>query len=234
MNHKHNWRIFVGKLIHYLIMFFVALYIYQPMSNYLSNTLNASKSTASYCTGLILALISAAIETVFKALLNSGPIAKTDIVWLDIEDSSKLTYLKNDHPDENNGQPLLGIHVEVDCIPKRTGLFSLMRFIGMGIIIYDPVDAFGFTKSGTTIKEGYSVINEKKVFVKNFYLARKGNKGSLRKVDFDVQIFDMSVRKCFLYCGLAFGTPNHKFLCSNKVIKLNYKPLEIEVSGGEK
>mgnify|MGYP003365442203 CR=1 FL=1 len=233
MNHKSNWKVFAWKFLHYIIMIFGTIWIYQPISDYLRRVLNITKSSAGYCTTLILALISAFIGTLLKTILNSGSIATVNINWFDNKNSPDLSYQKNVHPSADNGQPLKRVRVKMVCIPKRTILFSLMHSIGMGIVIYNSVNAFGFTKSGVDIENGYSVMNEKKVFVKDFYWARKGDKGLTRKVSFDLQIIDTSVEECYLYCGLAFGTPKHKKNCSHKMIKLNCKPLKITVSGGK-
>lgn len=230
MNHKSKKKVFLGQFIDSLTILIVAFFLYQPIYIFCSGPLNLNEKVSTYITGTILVLICTALKACVVIFVSSGVISETNIFWLiDGIQSNELVYNQVSRPDKDVRQPLKKIIVTINCTPKRTILFSLMSLLGVGIVIYDSGNSFGFTKSGTFNSVRYRVIDGKKVFIKSFYIAQRGDKGNSWDISFGIQVSDLSVKQCYLYCGLAIGTPNHKKILPKRLIQLNGEPLTINV-----
>lgn len=235
MTHKSKKNVFWGQFIDSGAILLVAFFLYQPIYNFFINLPSLNEKAATYITGTALALVCTVLKSCIALLLSSGVISNIDVSWLiDGKHSVKLIYTPVSHPTKDVRQPLKRIVATVSCTPKRPTLFSLMSLLGMGIIIYDSGNSFGFTKSGASNPTRYSVIDGKKVFIKSFYRARKGDKGNSWNISFDIQVSDLSIEHCYLYCGVAIGTPGHKRILPGRLIQLDVEPLTIEIiNGGE-
>lgn len=205
--------------------------VYQPIYNYLEGIFNKSSRLPSVLTATIVTVI----YTIFLAIIvdpmayvfNNKTIVSNQITWAgDNLNNNVLDYLVAADDFENS---ICSVTTRIECKPKRIWLFSLMRFIGFGILIYGSGDNFGFTKSNSKDSGRYRVINNKEVFIKSFYNASNAEAGNKWDVAFGVKLLDSSSIQSHIYVALGFGTKKHKIKYKGRLMDIKGDTLTINI-----
>lgn len=187
--------------------------------------MNGALTTAAVT--IIYTLFLAWIVDPIVSMYGDGIIVEDEIKWTTSEGTSitTLDYLV----EENWESSIRSVNITVTCTPKKVWLFSLLRFMGFGILIYGSGDNLAFTKANGKESRRYRVLNNKAVFVNSFYNASVKDNGNIWDIVFDIKLLDPSARESSIYAKFAFGTKKHKIKCKGFLMKLLNEPLIISM-----
>jgi hypothetical protein len=204
--------------------------LYTPLYNFFEKSIgpNAELSgvlTTTAIAGIYTLFLALFIDPLMSRYVNRL-IVENEIIWkskgievntIDYSLSGEL---------ENSICP---INIVIKCSPKKTWLFSLLRFMGFGILIYGTGNNFGFTKTNGKDSQRYRVLNNQQVFVGSFYQASKNDVGNIWDISFDIKLLDPAVQQSSIYTGFAWGTKKHKIKCKGWLMKIMNKPLTVNI-----
>lgn len=174
--------------------------------------------------GIIYTLILALVVDPILSIFGDGTIVKDEIKWK----NEKIEVESLDYLVEKSWESSIhSVCATVKCIPNRVWLFSFLRFLGFGILIYGSGNNLAFTKTNGGCSKRYKVLNNNEVFINSFYSASKEDNGNIWDIVFDIKLLDPSAQKSSIYTCFAFGTKKHKIKCKRLVKKLIYKPLNV-------
>lgn len=223
------------KVLFKFIATLLSILLYDSIYSFISkNTLiSLSEKASTYGTSAIISFMILFFSWVSNKCVDNcmGPIMKDSVVWNRIKDgktelkikskSTTLSYIDKE-------AAICRLMLEIKCQPQKKKIFSFMKFLGYGLLLYDNSSAFSFAKTNNENAKRYYISNNGScLFVKSFYVADRMDNGLTLAIPFDIKLIDDVVTQSNIYVSYAWGIKGHKF--KNTKLRVQNNQLKIIV-----